>query len=411
MASGAWVGTNPAIATGSIDEPDRSRTTHSDDVARCRAPMSVALVGTYPPTECGLATFTRNLRAAIAERSSGWRAAVVRVLDRYEPAPSGEVVEQWVAGDSASLRRSLAVLNDFDAVLLQHEYGLFGGRDGAQVLDLIDGLQVPLVAVLHTALLEPSAHQREVLERILDSAAVAVVQSQAELQRIVAVHEANPDAVIMIPHGAAPNFSGPMLSDIPRPSVLTWGLLSPGKGIEHGIAAIARLGIHSPAISYIVAGETHPKVRVAHGEQYRDALEVAGIRSWRGRARPVRRRVPRLGIARGPRAQRRRGAPPVRLARPGQFRRARRGPRVGQTRRGDSLPHAVELLAGGAGILVDHGDVDGMAHALERVLYEDGLGGRMASAAREAATPLLWPAVGASYRSLVNRVVAARTVA
>ena len=75
------------------------------------------------------------------------------------------------------------------------------------------------------------------------------------------------------------------------------------------------------------------------------------------------------------------------------------------------FPHAVELLADGAGILVDHGDLEAMAHALERVLYEDGLAGRMARAARVAATPLLWPAVGAEYRSLVNRVVAARAVA
>ncbi len=387
-ASGAWVGTAQGIAT----------------------PMSVALVGTYPPTECGLATFTRNLRAAIAERSSGWRAAVVRVLDRYEPVPSGEVVEQWVAGDPASLRRSLSVLNYFDAVLLQHEYGLFGGPDGAQVLDLIDGLHVPLLAVLHTALLEPSAHQREVLERILDSAAVAVVQSQAERRRILAVHEASPDAVVMIPHGAAPNFSGPVLPDIPRPSVLTWGLLSPGKGIEHGIAAIARLGIHSPAISYIVAGETHPKVRAAYGEQYRDALKAQAsalgvgervqfddaYRDWESLAALVRS-VDVVLLPYDSRDQVSSGVLVEALA---------SGKPVVATR----FPHAVELLAGGAGILVDHGDVDGMAHALGRVLYEDGLAGRMASAARVAAMPLLWPAVGASYRSLVNRVVAALTV-
>ncbi len=96
--------------------------------------------------------------------------------------------------------------------------------------------------------------------------------------------------------------------------------------------------------------------------------------------------------------------------RPSQLRRARRGAGVGQTGRGDSLPHAVELLADGAGILVDHCSPEAMAHALERVLYEDGLAGRMARAARVAATPLLWPAVGAEYCSLVNRVVAARAV-
>ena len=373
----------------------------------CR-PHSVALVGTYPPTECGVATFTSSLRAAIAGRSSGWRAGVVRVLDREESAPSDDVVEQWVAGDPASLRRSLVVLNDFDAVLLQHEYGLFGGPDGEQVLDLIGGLEVPFVAVLHTALLEPSAHQREVLERILDTAAVAVVQSRAALQRIIAVYAANPNAVVMIPHGAAPNFSGPVLQDISRPSVLTWGLLSPGKGIEHGIAAIARLGIHSPPIWYIVTGETHPKVRAAHGEQYRDALKARAIAlgvadrvQFDDGYRDVEslqalvRSVDVVLLPYDSRDQVSSGVLVEALA---------SGKPIVATR----FPHAVELLADGAGILVDHGDVEGMAHALERVLYEDGLAGRMARAARVAATPLLWPAVGASYRSLINRVVAAR---
>ncbi len=249
------------------------------------------------------------------------------------------------------------------------------------------------------------------LERILDTAAVAVVQSQAALQRILAVHDANPDAVVMIPHGAAPNFSGPVLQDIRRPSVLTWGLLSPGKGIEHGIAAIARLGIHTPPVSYIVAGETHPKVRAAHGEQYREALKarafvlgVAGrvqfddaYRDWESLAALVRS-VDVVLLPYDSRDQVSSGVLVEAVA---------SGKPVVATR----FPHAVELLADGAGILVDHGDVEGMAHTLERVLYEHGLAGRMASAARTAAQPLLWPAVGASYRSLVNRVVAARAVA
>jgi glycosyltransferase involved in cell wall biosynthesis len=224
-------------------------------------------------------------------------------------------------------------LNGFDAVLLQHEYGLFGGRDGEQVLDLIHGLEVP---------------------------------------------------------------------------VLTWGLLSPGKGIEHGIAAIARLGIHSPAISYIVAGETHPKVRAVQGEQYRNSLKAQALalgvadhvrfddayRDWKSLAALVRT-VDVVLLPYDSRDQVSSGVLVEALA---------SGKPVIATR----FPHAVELLADGAGILVDHGDVEGIAHALERVLYERDLAGRMASAARVAATPLLWPAVGASYRSLVNSVVAQR---
>jgi len=217
--------------------------------------------------------------------------------------------------------------------------------------------------------------------------------------------------VVVIPHGAAPNFSGPVRSDIRWPSVLTWGLLSPGKGVEHGIAAIARLGTRSPAVSYVVAGETHPKVRAAHGEQYREALKaqasalgVAGriqfddaYRDWDS-LRALVRSVDVVLLPYDSRDQVSSGVLVEAVA---------SGKPIVATR----FPHAVELLGDRTGILVDHGDVDGMARALERVLYEDGLADRMATSARHAAMPLFWPAVGASYRALVDRVVAAQAVA
>jgi len=382
-----------------------------DDFGPSIPKRAVALVGTYPPTTCGLATFTSNLRAAIAARPSSWEAGVVRVLDRPEPPPSDEVVEQWVAGNAASLRRSLAALNSFEAVLLQHEYGLFGGRDGEDVLGLIDGLEVPLVAVLHTVLLEPSTHQRYILDRIIEAAAIVVVQSEAARQRIISVHDARLESVVVIPHGAAANWSGPVRADVPRPAVLTWGLLSPGKGIEHGIAAIARLRLATPAASYIVAGQTHPKVRAANGEHYREALQAQacslgvddrvrfddGYRDWDS-LRALVRTVDVVLLPYDSRDQVSSGVLVEALA---------SGKPVVATR----FPHAEELLTGGTGILVDHGDVDAMADALYRVLYEPGLAARMAAAARRASMVLVWPAVGASYRLLVARAVALRAVA
>jgi len=375
-----------------------------------RARRSVALVSTYPPTACGIATFTSHLRAAIGAPPSSWKVWVVRLLDRLEPSPSAEVVEQWVAGDAASLRRSLAALNSVEAVLLQHEYGLFGGRDGENVLGLVDGIEVPLVAVLHTVLLEPSPHQREILEGIIGVAAVVVVQSEAARRRIVAVHDVDPDTVVMIPHGATSNFSGPVLKDLRRPAVLTWGFLSPGKGIEHAIAAIARLRPHAPAASYIVAGQTHPKVQAANGECYRESLKAQArslcvdgrvcfddaYRDWDS-LRALVRSVDVVLLPYESRDQVSSGVLVEAVA---------SGKPVVATR----FPHAEELLAGGVGILVDYGDVGAMADALDRVLHEPGLADRMAAAARRAAEPLLWPAVGSSYRALVNQVVAARVV-
>jgi glycosyltransferase involved in cell wall biosynthesis len=411
---GQQSGVRPVVARRGLEVPDvswRDATWRRDTFGPSIPKRAVALVGTYPPTACGVATFTSNLRAAIAARPSSWATGVVRVLDSWEPRPSDEVVEQWVAGNPALLRRSLAVLNSFDVVLLQHEYGLFAGRDGEDVLGLVDGVKVPLVAVLHTALLEPSPHQRHILDRIIEATAVVVVQSEAARQRIVSVHDADPESVIVIPHGAAANFFGPLLADVPRPAVLTWGLLSPGKGIEHGIAAIARLQPVSPAVSYIVAGQTHPKVRAANGEHYREALRAQahslgvddrvrfdnGYRDW-GSLRALVRSVDVVLLPYDSRDQVSSGVLVEALA---------SSKPVVATR----FPQAEELLGGGAGILVDYGDVGAMADALCRVLYEPGLMAQMAAAARRAAAPLLWPAVGASYRLLLDRVVATRAVA
>jgi glycosyltransferase involved in cell wall biosynthesis len=372
---------------------------------------SVALVGTYPPTACGLATYTANLRAAIASRERGWEARVLRVLDRWEPSPSSDVVGQWVSGDTTSLHTALAALSSFDAVVLQHEYGLFGGPDGDDVLDLVDGLDVPLVAILHTALREPNRNQRRILEHLLDAASIAVVHSHAARRVIVGVHGADPASVIVIPHGAAANFGGSASRGARRPTVLTWGLIGPGKGIEHGIAAVA--GIRSLALPplYVVAGPTHPKVLLAEGERYRDSLvelsQALGAtdrvvfdhayRDWDS----LRRLVQSIDVVLLPYDSRDQVSSGVLVEAVAS------GKPIVATR----FPHAEELLAGGAGILVRHGDVDAMRAALERVLYEPGVATAMAAAARDAARDLLWPAVGAAYRSLIDGVIAARAVA
>lgn len=372
---------------------------------------AVALVGTYPPTACGLATFTSNLREAIAGSESTWSASVVRVVDEDVREGSGEVVAHWVAGDRQSLLHAQRRLEQFDAVLLQHEYGLFGGEDGDEVLELVSGLTVPLVAVLHTALLEPSTHQRHVLEQLIEAASLVVVQSEAARLRILAVHGADPEQVVVVPHGAAANFSGSRLGGMPSPVVLTWGLLSPGKGIEHGIAAMARIAGRGRAASYVVAGQTHPKVRALHGESYREALQgqarSLGIshmvrfddsyRDWSS-LRALVRSADAILLPYDSVDQVSSGVLVEAIA---------SGKPVVATR----FPHAEELLSDGAGILVGHGDVYGMAEALERVLHEPGLAPQMASAARIAAQPLLWPNVGQKYRSLISRVIGARAVA
>jgi glycosyltransferase involved in cell wall biosynthesis len=368
------------------------------------------MVGTYPPTTCGLATFTSNLAAAIAAPGSGWCVKVIRVLDRPEDEVNDEVAAQWIANDERSLSRSLEVINSCDAVVLQHEYGLFAGRDGDSVLELIRGVHVPLIAVLHTVLTRPSAHQRFVLDEVIASATSTVVQSMAARSRLIALHDVDSDRVAVIPHGAVANVTGGLLDDIPRPAILTWGLLGPGKGIEHGIAAVGLLAGHSPAPTYIVAGRTHPKVAAAEGERYRNWLvdlcaahEVsdlvrfdASYRDWDS-LRALVRSVDVVLLPYDSTEQVSSGVLVEALA-------------AGRPVVATKFPHAEELLASGAGLTVPQGDYPAMARALERVLYEPGLASLMSQRALREAAKLHWPVVGAAYRSLIAEVMASRGV-
>lgn len=365
----------------------------------------VALVGTYPPTQCGIATFTSNLRSAIASPNSPWGVGVVRVTDAVGATERDAcVVSTWHNGDRESLRCALATLNTFDAVILQHEYGIFAGPDGDEVLALIDGLRVPLITVVHTALVDPGPHQRQVLERILEASTRIVVQSDAARSRILATHAARASAIAVIPHGAEKNLSSQARWIGGAPTVLTWGLLSPGKGIEHAIAAVASLWPVHPTLSYVIAGRTHPKVRAEHGEQYRRALQALaqGLGS-RGRIRfdnqyrdwaSLRRLVRSADVVVLPYDSRDQVSSGVLVEAVAS------GKPIVATR----FPHALELLGSGAGLLVDQGDVPAMAHAIDRILGEPGLAGLLAERTRALAESLQWPSVGAAYRDLLDEV-------
>jgi glycosyltransferase involved in cell wall biosynthesis len=360
---------------------------------------------------CGLATFTNHLSMAIAAPESGWRTMIVRVVDHAEADVHEEVVAQWITGDRGSLARALVAVDSADAVVLQHEYGLFGGPDGQDVLQLIEAVQVPLIAVLHTVLLDPTRGQRRILDQVLASASVTVVQSEAARRRLIKVHGASAQEVVVAPHGAVANFAGPVLPEIEHPAILTWGLLGPGKGIEYGISATALLQHRSPAPNYIVAGQTHPKVLAAHGEQYRDQLRDqsrslgiadrvhfdGGYRDWNS-LRTLIRSVDVVLLPYDSRDQVSSGVLVEAIA---------SGKPVVATR----FPHAEELLAHGAGLTVPQGDFEAMAAALDRVLYEPGLVTKMAAASRREGANLLWPRIGAIYRSLITEVLPARAVA
>ena len=241
----------------------------------------VAFVGNYVPRRCGLATFTRDLRMAAAAQLPAAECPVVAMDDGSGPADYPP--EVWFTcsdADPDSYRRAaeLLALANVDVVSLQHEYGIFGGPAGERVLDLVRELRMPVHTTLHTVLARPSAEQRRVMDELLHlSARVAVMTSHGR-DLLRSVHGLADDRIDVIPHGIPdtpfidPEFHKRRLGFAGSNLLLTFGLLSPGKGIEHVIRAMPEIAARHPAAVYVVAGATHPRLLRDEGERYRESL-------------------------------------------------------------------------------------------------------------------------------------------
>ena len=363
-------------------------------------------VSTFPPTQCGLATFTASLREALVAQD-GDEGQVVRLIDAPEPRPSREVIAQIANGDRAGLHRAVERLNDCDVAIVQHEYGVYGGHDGADILPLLDGLTIPSIVVLHTVLVQPTRHQRDVLEAVMARADAVVVMSASGRDRLVAGYDTDLRKVSIIAHGAPTPVTVPTapLFRSGRATVLTWGLLGPGKGIEWGIEAMAQL--RDLDAVYVVAGQTHPKVIQRDGEAYRTALQdrvrslgLGAAVTFDGRYRDAEALavlVQSADVVLLPYDS------PDQVTSGVLIEAVAAGKPVVAT----GFPHAVELLAGGAGVIVAHRSPAEIAVALRTLITEGELAARMAQVAASSAARLLWPAVAEQYRTLAAQLIEA----
>jgi len=238
----------------------------------------VAFVSTYPPRRCGIATFTRDLAAAVGNREiMAIHRAGDRVLYPLEVTGLISAHDRWDYIRAADRVSASGV----SVVSIQHEYGLFGGQDGAFILDFIDRVRVPVVATLHTVLREPSVSQRHVMSRLLDRAAAVVVMSKAAARLLQDKYGAEGSRTRVIPHGVPDlAFVDPELHKADfgldgRSVILSFGLLGPGKGYEHVIEAMSRVRRDRPDAIYVVLGATHPNLVSTEGEAYRDRLRKA----------------------------------------------------------------------------------------------------------------------------------------
>ncbi len=243
--------------------------------------MRTAIVSTYPPRACGIGTFAADLRGTLLGAAGIESADVVAVVNKpTSPQRRGllSLIGQAVRGDYVRAARTLSRL-DVDVVLLQHEYGIYGGRDGEYVLSFVEELAQPLVVTLHTVLSAPTPHQLEVLTELCERAELVIVMTDTAQRLLVACGACSAEKVRVVPHGApsrliarAPS-SGPYARTGERFTLSTFGLISPGKGLETVIEALPSMIERHPEIVYVIAGRTHPDVAHREGEQYRLMLE------------------------------------------------------------------------------------------------------------------------------------------
>ncbi len=367
--------------------------------------VSIGFVSTYPPTVCGLATYTESLLGSIADnRGARSGLGVVDVGDDNRKVDASLVVHRHMAGDSRSLERAAQVLNSYDTVSIQHEFGIFAGPDGAEVLDMIDAIGVPTAVTFHTVLDEPTRSQRAIIDHLALVADRLVVMSENGSARLTSRYGIDPERIHVIPHGANTLFSGPSLVSGKRPLVLTWGLIGPGKGLETAIQAFAELVDLEPSPRYLIAGATHPHVRDHAGESYRQSLvELVHDLGLDHIVEFDDRYLDRVTLARLVRSanlvvlpyssteQVTSGvlAEAIAAAKP-----------VIATR----FPHALELLTGGAGLTIPHGDVGALGEAVRFVLTNHDVRFRMAREAGRLADGWFWPTIGKRFTALMSEM-------
>lgn len=363
-----------------------------------------AVLGNHLPRQCGIATFTTHLTDALSEAMPGIDAFVIAVNDggkrhAYPPRVRFEITE----GDLASYRRAADFLNvsRVDVLSVQHEYGIFGGKAGAHLLTLLRGLRMPIVTTLHTILSAPNAAQRAVIDELARLSDRLVVMSASGADLLRRVHGIAEDHIDLIPHGIPtvpknPSSKG-RLGVEGRTVILTFGLLSPDKGIEHVIDALPAVLAAHPETVYVILGATHPHVVERHGEAYRIMLEA---------------RAERLGVSDSVIFHNRfvsqeeltdfLAATDIYITpylQPEQITSGTLAYAVGAGKAVISTPYvyARELLADGRGVLVPWRDAAAIAAQITALIGDDVAREAMCARAAAYGTSMTWPAVGRRY--------------
>jgi glycosyltransferase involved in cell wall biosynthesis len=383
--------------------------------------MRLVVLSTYPPRRCGIATFTADLRSALRTSSPGWRVDVCAV-DRDGLAYGPEVVEVVDQDDRDDYRRAAraVVATGADLVVIQHEYGIFGGPDGSHVLDFVDelaALGMPYAVTLHTVLPAPTPGQAGVLAGVCRDAARVSVFTETARHVATRAGLVEPEQLAVVPHGVPVRLGDPAVQAEVGPEVgealaaldgarvlSTFGLLRPGKGLETVLSALPAVMERHPDVRYVAAGATHPEVVRARGEEYRRSLialardlgimeHVRFVDTFLTEAE-VAALLARTDLYLTPYR-----SPDQSCSGPLTFALAAGCPVVSTSYR-----YAIDLVtppdAPARGVLVPFDDPAAFAAAINELLDDPERLAEVRESARKLGTELTWPAVGARFASV-----------
>ncbi|MDQ2878339.1 MAG: glycosyltransferase family 4 protein [Pseudomonadota bacterium] len=376
----------------------------------------LALVGNFLPRKCGLATYTTDTFTALRGRFPDLQVDVFAMDDfpgRYD-YPS-EVMASIPDQDRSAYVNAARDIeaSGAQALWLQHEYGIFGGPAGEHILALLDRISIPVIVTLHTVLEEPDADQRRVMEALLRRASKVIVMAERGRDLLTRVYGANPKSILMIPHGVPDRqFTD---ADLVKPrfgwdghqTILTFGLLSPGKGIETMIGAMPAIVAEHPRALYIVLGATHPNLVAREGEAYRDRLKAQAVTLGVGEnVQFIDAFLEHGELIDYIQAADIYATP---YKNPAQITSGTLSYAVGVGKAVVSTPyvHATEILGDGHGVLVGFEDSDGFAREINALLGSDRNRERLSRRAYKRGRTMIWPALAETAMGEITAMVAA----
>lgn len=378
--------------------------------------LKILFISTYPPQECGIATYTRALVRGVEEENGGAECSVVVPENGEFPVQARKKIVHVIRnGGPYSYAQAAQWINNSgcDVVWLQHEFGLFTGKWGRDVVTLCRHIRKPLVTTLHTVMHDPPPEAREITRQIVQMSSAVMVMANTAVKILRTRYKVNPAKLFMVPHGTpdvrfVPSSQADKGEYEGHTLMSTFGLISRGKGLENAISALPAVVAEFPQVKYLIIGQTHPKVLLEEGESYRESLaklaEDLGVSAhveFANRYMDLRELLDYLRITDVyvtpyiGKEQIVSGALAYAVA-------------CGKAIVSTPYRYAAEVLADGRGLLVDFRDSKGMAEGVLTLLRNPGLKQDIEVSCYAYGRSMTWQQVGAQHIRWARNVVVER---